>query len=154
MGSDSARPFRIRLTDWERDREALIAVRFEVFVREQKVPEDMEVDAMDPLSRHAIAEDEAGRAIGTGRLLPDGHIGRMAVLREWRQYKVGSALLEALIALGAERGHREVVLSAQTHAIPFYERFGFLAYGPVYDDCGIPHRDMRLSLEHPATPPG
>src|SRR5438552_11589710 len=119
-----ARRFRVRFADWAHDRDALLRVRYEVFVAEQSVPENMEVDVFDPQSRHALAEDEAGNAIGTGRLLPDGHIGRMAVRREWRGGGVGSAILEWLIGLARERGYREVVLSAQTHAIPFYERFG------------------------------
>ena len=73
--------YRIRYADWTRDYDALVRVRFEVFVQEQNVPEDMEIDAIDPQCIHAIAEDEAGHAVGTGRLLPDGHIGRMAVSR-------------------------------------------------------------------------
>jgi predicted GNAT family N-acyltransferase len=138
--------YRIRPADWVRDQEALLRVRFEVFVHEQKVPEDMEVDAADPQCLHALAEDERGGAIGTGRLLPDGHIGRMAVCRAWRGKGVGAALLSFLMREARARGHREVVLSAQTHAIPFYEGFGFSAYGEVYDDCGIAHRDMRCAL--------
>jgi predicted GNAT family N-acyltransferase len=84
--------------------------------------------------------------LGTGRLLPDGHIGRMAVLRQARGAGVGSALLRALMQAARARGDREVMLSAQTHALPFYERFGFVAEGEAYDDAGIPHRVMRLAF--------
>jgi len=119
-------------------------VRRAVFVDEQKVPAEMELDEFDPPSLHALAFDGEGRVLGTGRLLPDGHIGRMAVVRQARGTGVGSALLQALMRAARARGDREVVLSAQTHAVPFYERFGFVAEGEPYDDAGIPHRSMRL----------
>ncbi|MFN3629816.1 MAG: GNAT family N-acetyltransferase, partial [Casimicrobiaceae bacterium] len=115
-------------------------------LREQGVPAELEVDDNDPVSIHAIAW-AGGQAAGCGRLLPDGHIGRMAVLKPWRGRGVGAAILRHLIERARQRGDREVVLSAQTHAIGFYERFGFMAEGPEYLDCNIPHRDMRLSLE-------
>jgi predicted GNAT family N-acyltransferase len=98
------------------------------------------------VSLHALARDAAGRALGTGRLLPDGHIGRMAVLPQARGQGVGAALLRALMQAARDRGEREVALSAQTHAIAFYERFGFVVEGEEYDDAGIPHRMMRLVL--------
>jgi predicted GNAT family N-acyltransferase len=98
------------------------------------------------VSLHALAFDRAGRLLGTGRLLPDGHVGRMAVLPQARGTGVGSALLAALLQAARARGDREVALSAQTHAIPFYERFGFVAEGEEYDDAGIPHRRMRRAL--------
>lgn len=140
------RQFTVRVADWERDREALRRVRFEVFVKEQKVPEELEWDGIDGDCLHALAEDEHGQPIGTGRLLPDGHIGRMAVLAAWRGEGVGAALLRRLMALGKERGHREFLLSAQTHAIAFYAREGFEAFGEEYMDAGIPHRAMRKSV--------
>ncbi|UCG99384.1 MAG: GNAT family N-acetyltransferase [Burkholderiales bacterium] len=127
-------------------RAAAVPVRHAVFVDEQKVPAEIELDALDPLSLHALAFDGAGRVLGTGRLLPDGHIGRMAVLRQARGNGVGSALLAALMQAARARGDREVALSAQTHAIAFYERFGFVAEGEEYDDAGIPHRLMRRVL--------
>jgi predicted GNAT family N-acyltransferase len=90
-----------------------------------------------------IAEDADGHPIGTGRLLPDGHIGRMAVLAAWRGHGVGAALLRRLMALGREAGFREFLLNAQMHALPFYEREGFEAFGEEYMDAGIPHRARR-----------
>jgi predicted GNAT family N-acyltransferase len=136
---------RIELGDWAALRERAQPVRFAVFVEEQKVPAEMELDEHDAVSLHALAVDAAGTVLGTGRLLPDGHIGRMAVLRLARGAGVGSALLRALLQAARDRGDREVLLSAQTHAIPFYERFGFVVDGKEYDDAGIPHRQMRLS---------
>ena len=139
-----AEVFRIELGDWTAMRSQAEPVRYAVFVEEQKVPAEIELDEFDPVSLHALAFDPAGRVVGTGRLLPDGHIGRMAVLPQARGIGAGSALLKALMQAARARGGREVALSAQTHAIPFYERFGFVAEGEEYDDAGIPHRMMRL----------
>jgi predicted GNAT family N-acyltransferase len=139
-------PFRIRRADWDRDQAALQRVREIVFVIEQSVPLELEWDGIDPDCQHVLAEDDQGRAIGTGRLLPDGHIGRMAVLQSWRHRGAGSALLRELIAIAAERGMSEVVLNAQTQALKFYQRHGFAAEGEDFLDAGIPHRRMRKSL--------
>jgi predicted GNAT family N-acyltransferase len=141
-----AEPLSIELGDWSTLCEAATAIRFVVFVEEQKVPADLELDAWDAQCLHALARDPSGRAVATGRLLPDGHIGRMAVLRDARSIGAGSLVLRALMAAARERGHAETVLSAQTHAIGFYEKHGYLAEGEIYDDCGIPHVDMRCRL--------
>jgi tRNA(Arg) A34 adenosine deaminase TadA/predicted GNAT family N-acyltransferase len=137
--------FKIKTATWPDDMATLKAIRFEVFVDEQKVPADEEVDAHDPLSIHAIAWAN-GVAAGCGRLLPDGHIGRMAVRKAFRGQGVGALVLQHLMARARQRGDRDVVLSAQTHAIGFYEKFGFVAEGGEYLDCNIPHRDMRKIL--------
>jgi predicted GNAT family N-acyltransferase len=134
---------RVELGDWSAMRSRAEPVRRAVFVDEQKVPAQIELDEFDPLSLHALAFDVDGAVVGTGRLLPDGHIGRMAVLRRARGAGVGSALLRCLMQAAMARGEREVALSSQTHAIPFYERFGFVVEGEDYDDAGIPHRRMR-----------
>lgn len=136
----------IELGSWEALREIATPIRFAVFVREQKVPAEIELDDWDAKSLHAIARNAGGVAVGTGRLLPDGHIGRMAVLAAARGTGVGTALLRALINAARERGMRNIELSAQTHAVPFYEREGFEAYGNAYMDAGIPHRTMRKAL--------
>jgi len=141
---------RIALLRWERARAEAAPIRFKVFVEEQRVPLEIEVDAHDATSIHALAYAEDGGAIGTGRLLPDGHIGRMAVRKEWRGRGVGAAILGALIAEARRLGHAEVALSAQTHALEFYRRFGFVAEGEVYDDAGIPHQAMRKRLRDAA----
>lgn len=139
-----AEAVRVELGDWTAMRGHAAPVRCAVFVEEQKVPAEIELDGFDPLSLHALAFSGEGRVVGTGRLLPDGHIGRMAVLREARGAGVGSALLLALMQAARQRGDRQVMLSAQTHAIDFYQRFGFVAEGEPYDDAGIAHRLMRL----------
>jgi predicted GNAT family N-acyltransferase len=140
----------LTVTDWPTDGEALYAVRHAVFIVEQHVPRELEVDAADRTARHVLARDAAGRPIATGRLLPDGHIGRLAVLAPWRGRGLGRRLLAALIDLARAQGLAEVVASAQVRAAPFYSAAGFVAEGDVYDDAGIPHRDMRLVLRHRA----
>jgi predicted GNAT family N-acyltransferase len=117
-------------------------IRETVFVQEQKVPPELELDEFDATSLHAVARGPAGEAIGTGRLLADGHIGRMAVLAEWRGKGVGRALLETLMDEARQRGLASLVLNAQTEATGFYERFGFVAEGGIFLDAGIPHVRM------------
>ena len=138
--------FRVRMADWARDDEALRLIRFAVFVVEQQVPESLEWDGIDADCEHAIAEDRGGAPVGCGRLLPDGHIGRMAVQREWRGSGVGGAILDRLVARARERGFAKAMLNAQTHAIPFYERHGFRVVGEPFDEAGIPHRVMERAL--------
>jgi tRNA(adenine34) deaminase len=139
--------FTIREVSWTEQHEALAKIRFDVFVREQKVPAAEEIDAQDPLSLHALAcMKKDGMPIATGRLLPNGHIGRMAVLKGYRATGAGMAILQFLMAKARDRGFKSAELSAQTHAIGFYERAGFVAYGEEYLDCDIPHRMMRCTL--------
>jgi predicted GNAT family N-acyltransferase len=136
---------RIELLDWQSARAEAAPIRYAVFVEEQGVPLEMELDEHDPASLHALAFD-GGAAVGTGRLLPDAHIGRMAVRREFRGRGVGSAILLRLCEAARSRGEREVVLAAQLHALEFYRAHGFEAYGAVYQDAGIPHQNMRRAI--------
>jgi hypothetical protein len=136
----------IRIMPWPDARAEASAIRETVFVVEQGVPREIELDEQDARCDHAIAYHAAAGAIATGRLLPDGHIGRMAVLREWRGKGVGGRLLEALIERARSRGMRRVVLNAQTHAAPFYARFGFAAVGAEFMEAGIPHVEMARAL--------
>jgi predicted GNAT family N-acyltransferase len=137
---------RVELCGWDAARAIATPIRHAVFVDEQRVPAELEIDERDPQCVHALAYDAAGRALGTGRLLPDGHIGRMAVVREARQLGVGSALLAALMDEARRRGHAQAILSAQTHAVPFYRRHGYVVTSGEYLDCGIPHVDMQCTL--------
>jgi predicted GNAT family N-acyltransferase len=142
---DSAQ-FSVRRADWQHDAAALGAVRRAVFVEEQRVPEWLEWDGLDVRCLHVLAAAPDGAAIGTGRLVPDGHIGRMAVLKAWRGRGVGGALLAELIAAARAANHAHARLNAQTHALGFYARFGFMVEGPEFDEAGIPHRAMVLAL--------
>lgn len=131
---------------WEQLRAQAQPIRFEVFVDEQKVPAEIELDEMDPHCVHAVAYDDAGRPLATGRLLPDGHIGRMAVRQAGRGKGVGGAVLQALIAAARARGDAEVILNAQVHAEGFYQRYGFVREGDEFMEAGIPHITMRARL--------
>ena len=137
---------RIELVSWQEARAEARPIRLAVFVEEQRVPVEIEWDDQDEKSLHALAYLPDGNAVATGRLLPDGHIGRMAVLKAWRGQGVGGAILERLIAVARERGDREIELFAQTHAIPFYRKYGFAESGSVFEEAGIPHQAMRRIL--------
>lgn len=136
----------IRLGDWATLGPHATAIRFEVFVDEQKVPAEIELDDMDAVCLHAVAYDDAGNPIGTGRLLPDGHIGRMAVRQPGRGTGVGGAILTLLMDKARERGDAAVVLNAQTVAAPFYARHGFVQQGEQFEEAGIAHVEMRLQF--------
>lgn len=121
---------------------AASAIRHEVFVEEQRVPVELELDEFDAVCIHALARD-GETALGTGRLLPDGHIGRMAVRREARGAGIGSKLLRALMQQAQQRGDSAVVLHAQLSAVGFYQRHGYTPEGDVFMDAGIEHIAMR-----------
>jgi predicted GNAT family N-acyltransferase len=133
------------VTTWSVDRPLLQRVRRQVFVVEQEVPESEEWDAEDPVSVHVLATRNR-EPVGTGRLTPAGKIGRMAVLSEVRGRGVGGRILRMLLEEAVHRGLLELRLNAQVHAIPFYEKHGFAAEGPVFMEAGIPHRSMRRAL--------
>lgn len=154
--------YTVRIVEDLADREAGFAVRKEVFVGEQGVPEDLEYDEFDEPGAEAVqvlAVRDDGLPLGTGRLLHGpsaagrtggdpsvGSLGRLAVTREARGLGVGAALVRAIEAAARARGLTAVDLHAQTRALGFYERLGYAAYGPEYPEAGIPHRAMRRAL--------
>jgi predicted GNAT family N-acyltransferase len=151
--------YAVRVAEDPVDREACFAVRKDVFVVEQQVPEDLEYDAYDADAVHVLAVREDGLPIGAGRLLYGegvaartggdpavGSLGRLAVLKSARGLGVGIALVRAVEDAARARGLTAVDLHAQTHALAFYERLGYVAYGPEHLEAGIPHRAMRRSL--------
>jgi predicted GNAT family N-acyltransferase len=142
--ADSA-ALNITLGNWHTQQAQAVPLRHAVFVLEQHVPLELELDEMDALSVHALAM-HGDEAVGTARLLPDGHVGRMAVLPAWRGQGVGSALLQALLEHARSQGHAQVLLNAQVHAAGFYARHGFVQQGGVFDDAGIPHVEMVRRL--------
>ena len=132
--------------DWARYSEALSSIRHMVFVEEQGVPVELELDGEDVSARHAAAFSADGRLIGTGRLLASGKIGRMAVSQSMRRQGIGRALLDGLVEEAKRLKLEEVSLGAQLPAVAFYERAGFKAYGNIFLDAGIDHKMMRLVL--------
>ena len=150
----SAMAYTVQPVAWDSpEGEQARRIRLTVFVDEQAVPIEEEIDAIDPEAHHVLAVDESGCACGTGRMFPDpadpscAHVGRMAVTKPARGTGCGAALLKSLVEDARRAGYKKVVLSSQTHALGFYERMGFRAYGEEYLDAGIPHRDMDLRLE-------
>lgn len=126
--------------------ESLIhSIRTAVFVDEQHIPAELEVDEEDQVSQHVLAS-YSGEAVGTGRLTPSGRIGRVAVARPVRRHGVGFCLMQKLLEVARQNNHHEVVLAAQLHAVKFYEKLGFYRKGEVYIDVGIPHVMMRKVL--------
>lgn len=138
--------YTIRVASWQEDALALRMVREAVFIREQHIPVELEWDEFDVGGLHLLAVDLAENPIATARLLPNGVIGRMAVLKEWRGREVGSALLLRLLEEAGKKQIHHITLSAQLHAIPFYVKFGFQIAGEEFMDAGIPHVRMNLRL--------
>jgi predicted GNAT family N-acyltransferase len=141
--------FIVRAADWKLDESAIGQVRRAVFIDEQGVPEALEWEDKDAQYRWFVAQAST-QMIGIVRMTDVGRIGRMAVLPEWRRQGVGGALLAAALRAAAASGLKQVHLSAQTHAVAFYARYGFIAEGPEYLDAGIPHRSMNLNLKETA----
>jgi predicted GNAT family N-acyltransferase len=146
--------FTVAPIDWnnEAERDACRAVREQVFIIGQNVPREDEWDDLDATSRHVLARDEAGNPIGTGRLTPECKVGRMAVLESWRGRHVGEGILNLLIEQARALGYRTLEMHAQTHAVPFYEKFGFARYGDEFEECAIKHFNMRRELDPVAAP--
>ena len=138
--------FTVSLVCWHDGEPLLRAVREAVFINEQHVPVELEWDGKDDDARHALALSAKGDAVGCGRMLPGGHIGRIAVVPQWRKQNVGTAIMEALIAEARSRGLKQVEVDAQIQAIPFYRRFDFEEEGEEFEDAGMPHVRMRLTL--------
>jgi predicted GNAT family N-acyltransferase len=140
------RNFDIREADWKTDSELLTEIRRIVFIVEQQVPREEELDGRDEDSWHWLATDAGGAPIGTARLLPEGQVGRMAVLPEHRGSGVGAALLECAVEKARHLGFESVFLHAQTHALEFYRKAGFEPEGEEFMDAGIPHYLMTRAL--------
>lgn len=144
--------FTVSVVCWHDGEPLLRAIRESVFIREQHVPAELEWDGLDDGCRHALALTLKGDAIGCGRLVPPkgkkkiAQIGRLSVLPEWRDKRVGTALLEALLDYARSMNYPQVFVDAQVQAQNFYRRFGFEAEGEQFMDAGIPHIRMRLKL--------
>ena len=137
---------RTQQVNWQNARDALSAIREQVFIKEQNVPPDLEWDELDATCIHIIAFDSANQPIGTARMLANGHIGRMAVLTHARHQGVGTKLLEHLIELAKQMDLPQVFLHAQTHAMGFYAKQGFEPVGEEFFEANIPHRKMERLL--------
>jgi len=141
-------PFTVHLISWHDGEPLLRALREKVFIQEQNVPVDLEWDGLDDSCHHALVLSANGEAIGCGRITEKGHIGRVAVLPEWRGKRIGTAVLEMLVDYARSKNYPKVELNAQVQAIELYKKFGFEAKGKEFMDANIPHRKMTLQLKN------
>jgi predicted GNAT family N-acyltransferase len=139
----------ILIKPWQEAQKDAFKIRREVFILEQGVPEELEIDEHDPQALHALAYFN-NACIGTARLHfncdGSGQIGRMAVLSSFRSKGLGRQIMKVLIEIAKSNGISSLILHSQVSAIPFYEKLGFVANGPIYDEAGIPHRTMMMVL--------
>ena len=136
----------VRTADFDVDYADIRRIRVEVFVEEQGVPEELELDDRDAACTHVLAFDDTGAVVGTGRIDADGKIGRVAVRAGARRTGVGLAMMDLLHQIARERGLAEVWCHAQVGAIPFYERLGYTQLGEVFLEAGIEHVEMRKRM--------
>jgi predicted GNAT family N-acyltransferase len=145
----------IETQSWLAARDAAYAIRHAVFVEEQGIPAELEIDVYDPMAEHALAFVD-GQCVATARIYLDeqdpnkAKIGRMAVLKEFRGQGIGTALLGEAIRAGMMQGASVFELHAQQSAAPFYAKLQFKPDGAIFDEVGIPHQRMRLVLGAPA----
>lgn len=138
--------FTVSLVNWHDGEPLLKSIRESVFIREQGIAPELEWDGFDEGCRHALALSLKGDAIGCGRMLANGHIGRICVLPQWRKQKVGTAIMEALLDYARSHDYKQVDVDAQVYAMRFYHSFGFVEEGKQFLDAGLPHIKMRLKL--------
>lgn len=138
----------IDIADYATHKTVIHSVRHTVFVYEQSIPAHLEIDHHDPRSIHVLAWWE-GQAVGTGRLTPDGQIGRVAVAKLWRRQGIGRNIVQVLLDVANVRRLSGVRLAAQYHAVRFYEKLGFYQQGCVFQEFGIQHVMMHKTLIHP-----
>jgi predicted GNAT family N-acyltransferase len=138
--------FTLQVASWDVLKTPAQLVRTAVFIREQNIPAELEMDDMDALCVHGVAFDQQGQAVATGRLLPDAHIGRMAVLKEFRGQGLGEQVLAALCTAAKQRGQLIVRLNAQISAENFYTQLGFEREGEEFIEAGIVHISMLKHL--------
>ncbi len=135
---------RIYEVGWSQNKQQLVHIRTQVFIEEQKVPIDLEWDGLDETAQHFLAVNDVNEPVACARLLNNGSIGRMAVLKAWRGQGVGSSLLKMAINMHTQQGVQTLMLSAQLHAMAFYEKAGFVVCSAPYLDANILHVDMQL----------
>lgn len=133
----------IKTVDFDKNFSEIEEIRTSVFIKEQNVPVELEWDKFDNDSIHIIAYYN-NKAVGTARLLNDGHIGRMAVLKDYRNRNIGQNMLKYILDIAKKKALNTIELSAQEHAVDFYKKYGFSVTSKVYMDAGIPHYDMTL----------
>lgn len=143
--------WQVKLTQWSKlnDQQLIKSIRETVFIIEQSVPIELEWDELDAHCTHCLVNNAKGISVATARLhltSPNAHIGRMAVLKPYRQQGVGMLMLTKLLEYAQEKAVKKIFINAQTTAMAFYQRTGFVTIGEQFDDAGIPHYKMVLDL--------
>lgn len=138
--------FTVKEVRWEDAASELSQVREKVFIAEQRIPRRVELDGRDSECLHVLAGLDDGTIIGTGRMLPHGHIGHIAVLLSFRGLGVGKSLLAKLVEIARAQGQSLVYLDCELAAVPFYESQHFKPVGPVFMEAGIPHQRVVRTL--------
>ncbi len=136
----------IAITSWQASEPDIRHIRESVFILELGIPAELEWDRHDQDSIHVLASAGEHGGIATGRLLPGGQLGRMAVLAEWRSQGVGTLLLHALMSAARDQDHSSICLNAQTNVCGFYKKSGFRSHGPPFMEAGIEHQHMICML--------
>jgi predicted GNAT family N-acyltransferase len=140
----------LKTGSWDELKEGAAALRTEVFVEEQEIPQELEWDEHDAKALHALVLNKLGQPVATGRLLQPqpklAQIGRMAVSKALRGGNLGRMVIDALVEAARQRGDHQVILHAQCSAEGFYQRLGFKAHGEVFQDAGIDHIEMTMKL--------
>ncbi|PSV22496.1 GNAT family N-acetyltransferase [Photobacterium leiognathi subsp. mandapamensis] len=120
-------------------------VRDQVFIQEQHIDPEIEFDDLDSEAVHVLVMD-GEQPLGTGRILADGHIGRIAIMKAARGQGLGAKVVQALVEYAQQQGYPRVDLGAQTHAVDFYRKLGFMPYGDEFMEANIPHQAMEQML--------
>ncbi|WP_279147079.1 GNAT family N-acetyltransferase [Photobacterium carnosum] len=132
----------------EANKESIRLVREQVFIQEQHIDPEIEFDGLDTQAVHVLVVD-GEQPLGTGRILANGHIGRIAIMQAARGQGLGVKVVRALVEYAKQQGYPKVDLGAQTHAVDFYRKLGFRLYGDEFMEANIPHQAMVMLLEHP-----
>lgn len=136
----------VELADWDRDQHQLVDIRTRVFVDEQQVPVSLETDGLDPQCLHIKAVNSASECVGVARLLPSHYIGRMCVLKEYRQQGIGGSMLNFIVAIARHNNYEALYLNAQLSALSFYRKYEFIDDSDIFMEAGIAHKHMTLNL--------
>ena len=134
----------IAIVNWSEKQTELTSVRRTVFIKEQNVPESIELDGKDPNFIHVLASDQEGRPVGTARMDNKGKIGRMAVMHDYRRQGIGRKMIQALMDYGRKNSISDFHVSSQVTAVGFYKKMGFEPSGEEFIEAGIKHINMKL----------
>jgi len=135
----------INIVDYNTHYKEIKEIREEVFIKEQKVPKNLEWDGLDPEAKHALVKNK-DNLIGTGRIFSDGHIGRIAVMKSYRGRGIGKKIISKLVETAKNEGLHEVWLSSQCTAVGFYKKIGFSEFGDIFQEAGINHIKMKKRI--------